>query len=364
MVEALQGTRGVLRCLQVERVGAYRGDSDSEEENRSVATESEEEADEEKESSSSSSRYKLSLEEVDDLLKTIHTTLNITEDKALLSLHDKMFQGMGEVKHRMFPVHKFLSETIKREWKDPERAPFFSRSLKRRFPFEEDSTQVWNKKPRLDAAFSHVSRNTDLAFEDMGILKDPMDKRADSLLKKAWDSTLANLKPAMASTVVARNLEHWLEQLKAHIEAGTPRKDLLETLPVLMRAVGYIADASAESVRMSARSSALINSTRRALWVKTWTGDTASKTKLCGLPFEGDLVFGPGLEAILERMADKKKAFPIKKKVVPQGNKNFRPFRKTSDSKETGYKRPWRSQRGRGKSGVLFRPPTPNTKSQ
>lgn len=96
-----------------------------------------------------------------------------------------------------------------------------------------------------------------------------MDKRADSLLKKAWDSTLANLKPAMASTVVAKNLEHCLEQLKAHIEAGTPRKDLLETLPVLMKAVGYIADASAESVRMSARSSALINSTRRALWVKT-----------------------------------------------------------------------------------------------
>lgn len=119
----------------------------------------------------------------------------------------------------------------------------------------------------------------------MGILKDAMDKRADSLLRKAWDLTLANLKPAMASTVVAGNLEHWLEQLKAHIEAGTPRKDLFDTLLVLLKAVGYIADASTESIKMSSRSAALINSTRRALWVKTWTGDTASKTKLCGLPF-------------------------------------------------------------------------------
>lgn len=75
-----------------------------------------------------------------------------------------MFQGMGGVKHRVFSVHKFLSETIKREWKDPERAPFFSKSLKLRFPFEEDSSQVWNKKPKLDTAFSQVSSNTDLAF--------------------------------------------------------------------------------------------------------------------------------------------------------------------------------------------------------
>lgn len=105
-------------------------------------------------------------------------------------------------------MHKFLSEAVKREWKDSERAPFFSRLLKLRFPFEEDSTHVWNKKPKLDAAFSQVSRNTDLAFEDIGVLKNYMDTRAESLLKKAWDSKFANLKPAMASTVVARNLEY------------------------------------------------------------------------------------------------------------------------------------------------------------
>lgn len=44
-------------------------------------------------------RYRLSLEEVDHLL-TIHTTLNIQESKAQLSLHDKMmYQGLGDVMH-------------------------------------------------------------------------------------------------------------------------------------------------------------------------------------------------------------------------------------------------------------------------
>lgn len=63
-----------------------------------------------------------------------------------------MFQGLGEVKRRVFfsaqiPIEGF-GKTLK--------ALFFSRLLKRRFPFEEDSTQVWNKKPKLNAAFSHV----------------------------------------------------------------------------------------------------------------------------------------------------------------------------------------------------------------
>ena len=332
------------------------------EEPKSVVSGSDAEEDDDRDRSSS--RYKLSLEEVDDLLKTIHATLNIKEEKAQLSLHDKMYQGLDEVKHKNFPVHKVLSDAIRREWKDPERAPFFSKSLKRRFPFDEDEAQVWNKKPKLDAAFSKVSRNTDLAFEDMGALKDNMDKRADALLKKAWDSTLANLKPAMASTVVARNLEHWLDKLKSHIEAGTSRKELLESLPVLVNAVGYMADASAESIRMSARSSALINSARRALWVKTWSGDAASKVKLCGLPFEGDLVFGSGLEAVLDRTADRKKAFPLKK-VVPQTKKNFRSFFQSQNSKETqrGGKS-WRPPRGRGKPGVLFHSPSQPSKPQ
>lgn len=62
----------------------------------------------------------------------------------------------------------------------------------------------------------------------------------------------------MATTVVARNVECWLEQLKGHVAAGTSRKDLLKSFPALLRAVIYMADASAESTRMSARSSALV----------------------------------------------------------------------------------------------------------
>ena len=336
--------------------------SDSEDEGESALCSIRDSEEEEKEEVASSSRYKLSLEEVDELLKAIYTTLEIAEEKVQVSLHDRMYQGLEQTKRRVFPVHKVLTESIEKEWKDPERAPFFSKSLRRRFPFEEDTAHLWNKKPRVDAAFSQVSRRTDLAFEDMGVLKDAMDKRADSLLKKAWDSSTSSLKPAMASTVVARNLECWLEQLKGHVEAGTARKDLLDSFPLLLKAVKYMADASAESIKMSARSAALVNSARRAVWLKTWTGDSASKVKLCGLPFAGDLLFGPELEAILDRTADKKKAFPSKKKSPPK--KRFRSVQQTNRGREQDQRSRWTSHKGKGKGGVLFRPPDQANKSK
>ena len=338
---------------------------DVEEEQDSAASDSQKESEGEgKEGKSSrNSRYKLSLEEVDDLLGAIHATLGISEEKKALSLYDLMFASLGEQKKRVFPVHEVLVNTVKKEWQDPERKPFFSKALKRRFPFSEEETLILNKVPKLDAAFSQVSRHTDLAFEDMGVLSDPMDKRMDSLLKKSWESSQANLKPAMAATVVARNMEHWLTQLKAHIEAGTPKETVLASFTTLLSGIAYLADASAESIRMSARSSALSNSARRALWLKTWQGDNASKVKLCGIPLTGDLLFGPGLEAVLDRTADRKKAFPIKKKFGGQTKKKFWPQKKTEIAKPEGKKKFW-GPKGKGRGAAIFRAPERPQKSQ
>lgn len=45
------------------------------------------------------SRYKLTLEEVEDLLKAVYTTLDIQEEKTPLPLHDKMYQELDGTKH-------------------------------------------------------------------------------------------------------------------------------------------------------------------------------------------------------------------------------------------------------------------------
>lgn len=128
---------------------------------------------------------------------------------------------------------------------------------------------MWNKVPRLDTSLWRVSKKSLLAFEDMGNLQDPLDRRMEVYLKRAWYSTMLNLKPALATTCVARNLEFWLSQLQAHLESGSPREALVECLPIIFKAVAFIADASAESVQMSGSSSALVKCARRAFWLKS-----------------------------------------------------------------------------------------------
>lgn len=116
---------------------------------------------------------------------------------------------------------------------------------------------MWDKNPKLDAQLSKVSKKKySLAFQDMGHLKDCTDKRDDIILKRTWETSVASLKLVLA-TSVARNLEFWLSQLQDHIKTGTPREEILKTLAILSKAVGYIADVSTESVKLAARSGGL-----------------------------------------------------------------------------------------------------------
>ena len=179
---------------------------------------------------------------------------------------------------------------------------------------------------------------------------------------------MGNLKPALASTCVARNLEEWLTQIQTHLLAGTSREEILKSFPLLFSAVGFLADSSAESARMTARTSALVNSARRSVWLKTWSGDAASKLRLCGLPLTGEHLFGPGLQEALERTADRKKAFPEKKKRT--GRKIFRgqnkglPWQQGPKEKDNRPKKHWTGYKGKGRGGVLFNTPQQPAKPQ
>lgn len=84
------------------------------------------------------SKFKLSLEEVDGLLGAIRVTLGLSEEKEL-TLHNCMYAGLGEPRVQTFLVNSVISDSIRKEWQELE---------KRRFPFEEDPSAVWNKVPR------------------------------------------------------------------------------------------------------------------------------------------------------------------------------------------------------------------------
>ncbi|CAJ0935829.1 unnamed protein product [Ranitomeya imitator] len=62
--------------------------------------------------------------------------------------------------------------------KEPPRVPVpFS------LAYTDAAVDTWDKAPKLDAAVAKASKKAALPFEDMGSLKDPLDRKADTFLK-------------------------------------------------------------------------------------------------------------------------------------------------------------------------------------
>ncbi|CAJ0938748.1 unnamed protein product [Ranitomeya imitator] len=131
-----------------------------------------------------SGRFCLPLDKIDKVVKSVRGTMGIEEPKSQPSKQELMFSGLDRKKHRSFPVNEKIQELILREWKKPEKKGALPPALKRRCPFDDPVVDTWDKAPKLDAAVAKASKKASLPFEDMGSLKDPLDRKADIFLKE------------------------------------------------------------------------------------------------------------------------------------------------------------------------------------
>ncbi|KAM9324361.1 vacuolar fusion protein MON1 homolog A [Gastrophryne carolinensis] len=121
------------------------------------------------------------------LLHMIYLSMSIEEKvSGPRSTQDTFYQDLAPDSSYTFPFHDYLKDMILDQWREPSKKAFTSRGLKRRYPFSEDNSHLWEKCPKLDAPFAKISKGAGLAFEDFGVLNDPLDKKMESLLKKDW----------------------------------------------------------------------------------------------------------------------------------------------------------------------------------
>ncbi|CAJ0958113.1 unnamed protein product [Ranitomeya imitator] len=297
-----------------------------------------------------SGRFCLPLDKIDKVVKSVRGTMGIEEPKSQPSKQELMFSGLDRKKHRSFPVNEKIQDLILREWKKPEKKGALPPALKRRYPFDDPVVDTWDKAPKLDAAVAKASKKASLPFEDMGTLKDPLDRKADIFLKGTWEMAAGSLRPAVAATCTARSLMVWLDQLESQLKDGASRDTILKALPTIQNAAAFLSDASVDLVRMAARAAGLSNAARRALWLKCWSGDIQSRTKLCAIPCEGQYLFGPTLDELLEKAGDDKKKFPnlYSSYRRPFNRRRFGRGKKRGSSPTRESFR-WEDRRGRGK---------------
>ncbi|KAM4038568.1 LOW QUALITY PROTEIN: lamina-associated polypeptide 2, isoforms alpha/zeta-like [Anomaloglossus baeobatrachus] len=289
-------------------------------------------------------RYLFSSCDTDELLRAVRKTMMVEEQEKPRSVQDEMFGGLRSQRHRVFPVNPHVRAMVMEEWQESEKKLVIPREFRARLPFELDDIKDWEDVPKIDVPVAKVARKTAIPFEDSSGLKDPMDRKADGLLKRAWEAA-APLSTNIAATSVARSMSRWLDDLESLFVDRAPRETVQDSISLLKLATGFMADASAESIRFSARNEALTNSARRAIWLKTWSGDCASKNKLCAIPFSGVRVFGPALDDILEKESDKKGGFPEERSRRGPPTRRFRSFRNT-DYKSRGKTGRWSYYKG------------------
>ncbi|XP_073412144.1 uncharacterized protein [Dendrobates tinctorius] len=236
------------------------------------------------------------LDSVDNLVKSVRSTMGCEEPRGAQTAQDIMFAGLAEKKRRAFPVIPAIKALIKREWEKHDQRSFLPSASKRKYPFSDEELLKWTKVPKVDAVISSTSKQSAIPVEDAGLLADPLDHKAESSLKRSWESTTGIFKPAVASTCTTRSMLVWLDQLDQQIEQKVSREKLRAAIPLIRGAAAFMADASADTLRLAARSAALVNNARRALWMKSWKGDAQSKAKICATPCEGEPLRGDRLE--------------------------------------------------------------------
>lgn len=120
------------------------------------------------------------------------------------------------------------------------------------FPFKNEEVEKFLKVPKLDTTLSQVTIRSDLS-EDTGSIRDAMDRKTESLLKKEWDANSSNMVPAFTAICVARNADFWIERLTKHLLQGNKSPEVLDSLSVIGKAVAFLADAADKSVKTSAK---------------------------------------------------------------------------------------------------------------
>ncbi|XP_077117024.1 uncharacterized protein LOC143773462 [Ranitomeya variabilis] len=246
---------------------------------------------------------------IDNLVRSVCNTMGIEDTKIPKTPQDVMFAGLSERKKPSFPVIPAIKNVVKKEWESQGQRGLPS-SSKRRYPFNDEDFSIWLKAPKVDAAVASTSKKSLLPVEDSGSLQDPLDRKADTLLKRAWESCTGAFRPAISATCTARSMLVWLNDLEEGLKSGLSRDRLISSLPLIRGATAFLADSSADSIRLAAKSAGLTNAARRALWLKVWKGDPQTKSKLCGLPCQGERSVSPRL--IEERTIKTKTAGLIK----------------------------------------------------
>ncbi|XP_053128200.1 uncharacterized protein LOC128334833 [Hemicordylus capensis] len=223
-------------------------------------------------------------------------------------------------------------------------------SLQQQEQVEAEVTELL-KTPTTDAPIVQLVSNSLVPRDGEVTLKDPADKKAESAFKRAHENSMHATRAAAAASMAARASLLWIDGLLNDPPADNIR--FRQQLVKIQKAQAFMADATLDSVRYSARVAAASVLGRRHLWLKNWAVDNTSRANLTAVPYDATKLFGEeALKDILVESVDKRRTMPTTTRKAErqpfkknyQQFQNFQPFRPSRPFR--GRFRDFRQQRG------------------
>ncbi|KAM4696611.1 lamina-associated polypeptide 2, isoforms alpha/zeta-like [Rhinophrynus dorsalis] len=246
---------------------------------------------------------------VDSLITKVLDTLHISVEDAPEGPGKYLFKHKTKTR-KTFPAFDQLDQIILGEWMRPDRKMSVTRRCNQMYPFARICMDLWETPPAPDPFFTHVAEEMGLPVGHNQYFKDNSDRKLESVFKTSFKASGAALRPNFAIAWVSRAMGQWCDHLVQSIRDDAPKEDLLHLMDQLQETNRYLCDAAYDSIRLTAKVSALSIAAKRVMWLKLCPIDSYTKNLLVSLPFQGKVLFGPELETIINQATESKSTFP------------------------------------------------------
>lgn len=279
------------------------------------------------------------------LLQKVITTLNYkveTQERprstASAELDARVFKRPPQAPAvSLFP--DTFEDIIRAEWASPGSGSSLL-SIAKRFYVLPEGTMEDLKVPLVDAPMVVLHSGAVLPRDGENALKDPMDKKNETTLKKAHEATSLAIRASAVLSNFTRAIILWADDLVNNTEASPLERK--RALLKIKRAAEFASDASQDTLQFATRAQAANVIIRRNIWLKHWRVDTLSKSNLSTEKYAGRLLFRESnLDKVLVETKEKKKAMPL---ATSGRDKSYRsrpdsPFVPTGQQEEEGLQR-------------------------
>ncbi|XP_068127183.1 uncharacterized protein [Hyperolius riggenbachi] len=186
-----------------------------------------------------------------------------------------------------FPVMEEIRAIIQEEWWKMEKKVPMANRFSKMYPLPQVDTKSLDEPPVVDASVTRLAKYVTLPIKDAITFRDTMELKIDMDLRKMYTGSGGACKLAIALTSVGKAVRAWTENAEQMIRDDVDKETLITSMEDLKIAGDFIGEAAIDVLRSSARSMLYSVTAKRALWLRSWSADPASRQLWCKIPFDG-----------------------------------------------------------------------------